>query len=77
MPKQPRPITEAVPMDSAVDTILTPAQTAEMLHTSEGALAQMRSRGNGPRYCTRPRILYRLSDIREWLDANTATSTRD
>ena len=77
MPKQPRPITEPVPMDSAADALLTPAQVAELLHTSEGALAQMRYRGNGPEFIRRPRILYRLSKIRVWLDANSAISTRD
>lgn len=77
MAKLPRPTIDPAPMGSPLDTILTPAQVAELLHTSEGALAQMRYRGNGPKYCKKPRILYRLSDIREWIEANTAISTRD
>jgi hypothetical protein len=58
------------------DTILLPAQVADLLYTTEASLAQMRSRGNGPKFIKmNSRILYRLSDIRAYLDANTVTRT--
>jgi predicted DNA-binding transcriptional regulator AlpA len=76
MPRLPK--TDPAPVDTtnAVDTILLPAQLAELLRTSEASLAQRRSRGNGPRFIKLgSRVLYRLSDVHEWLDANTVTRT--
>lgn len=64
---------------AGVDTA-TPAEVAKALHTTEPGLAQMRYRGVGPRYCKvgaghRGRVLYRWSDVREFLDANTVQRT--
>lgn len=64
---------------AGVDTA-TPAEVAKALDTTEAGLAQMRYRGVGPRYCKvgaghRGRVLYRWSDIREFLDVNTVQRT--
>lgn len=62
--------------------IATKAEVAEALGTTERGLAQMRYRGVGPRYIKvgsghRGRVMYRWSDIREFLDVNTVSSTKD
>lgn len=59
------------------DTAL-PAEVAAALFTSEGGLAQMRYRGTGPKFIKRGRrVLYRWSDVRAYLDANTIERTGD
>jgi hypothetical protein len=59
------------------DTAL-PSQVAAALFTTEAGLAQMRYRGAGPRFCKRGRrVLYRWSDVRAYLDANTCQRTDD
>ena len=59
------------------DTAL-PCDVAPVLHTTEGGLAQMRYRGNGPKFIkVGGRVLYRWSDINAYLDANTMTRTDD
>jgi hypothetical protein len=64
-----------IPAD--IDTA-TPAQVAEVLDTSQAGLAQMRFRGTGPKYVKRGRrILYRWSDVRDYLTANTLQRTDD
>ena len=78
MPKLPKTAADTAPVDTTdpADTILLPAQVAEMLFTTEASLAQMRSRGNGPKFVKMgSRVLYRLNDIREFLDARTVTRT--
>jgi hypothetical protein len=68
-------------MQTAIDPLddtLVPAQVAEVLHTTEASLAQMRFRGKGPRFIkVGSRVLYRRSDIRAFLDANTIQRTGD
>jgi predicted DNA-binding transcriptional regulator AlpA len=60
-----------------IDTA-TPAQVAEVLGTSTAGLAQMRHRGTGPKFVKRGRrVLYRWSDVRAYLDANTCQRTDD
>jgi hypothetical protein len=60
-----------------IDTA-TPAQVAPALDTTEAGLAQMRYRGTGPRFIKRGRrVLYRWSDVRAYLDANTRQRTDD
>jgi hypothetical protein len=60
-----------------IDTA-TPAQVAPVLDTSLAGLAQMRYRGTGPKFVKRgKRVLYRWSDIRAYLDANTCVRTDD
>lgn len=47
----------------------TPAQVAEVLHTTEASLAQMRYRGDGPIFVRagRRRVLYRWADVDQWI----------
>lgn len=61
------------------DDTATAKQVAAYLHTSEAGLAQMRYRGTGPKFCkVGPRkIVYRWSDVRDYLDANTCQRTDD
>lgn len=64
-----------IPID--IDTA-TAAQVAPVLDTSEAGLAQMRYRGTGPRFVKRGRrVLYRWSDVRDYLSANTIQRTDD
>ncbi|HUH70028.1 MAG TPA: DNA-binding protein [Mycobacterium sp.] len=54
------------------DDIALPGDVAKLLDTTTAGLAQMRYRGTGPRYVKRGRrVLYRWSDVRNYLDANT------
>ncbi|EIC63003.1 helix-turn-helix transcriptional regulator [Mycobacteroides abscessus] len=57
----------------------SPKQVAAYLHTSEAGLAQMRYRGEGPKFVkVGPRkVIYRWSDVQEYLDANTCRRTDD
>lgn len=57
----------------------TSKEVAAYLHTSEDGLAQMRYRGTGPKFIkVGPRkVIYRWSDVREYLDANTCQRTDD
>jgi hypothetical protein len=64
-----------IPAD--IDTA-TPAQVAPVLDTTLAGLAQMRYRGTGPKFVKRgKRVLYRWSDVRAYLDANTVQRTDD
>jgi hypothetical protein len=64
-----------IPAD--IDTA-RPSQVAPVLDTTEAGLAQMRYRGTGPRFVKRGRrVLYRWSDVRDYLDANTLQRTDD
>lgn len=58
---------------------LTCKQVAEILHTTEAGLAQMRYRGVGPRFVKiGPRkVIYRWLDVQDYLDANTCQRTDD
>jgi hypothetical protein len=49
---------------------------AEHLHTTTAALAQDRYKGTGPKFIKHgSRVLYRWSDVLEWLDHNTFQRT--
>jgi hypothetical protein len=64
-----------IPVD--IDTA-TPAQVAPALYTTEAGLAQMRYRGTGPKFVKAgKKVLYRWSDVRNYLDANTLQRTDD
>ncbi|MBV8178020.1 MAG: DNA-binding protein [Mycobacterium sp.] len=64
-----------IPTD--IDTAL-PSQVAPVLGTTEAGLAQMRYRGTGPKFCKVGRkVVYRWSDVRAYLDANTLQRTDD
>ncbi|EKF25249.1 hypothetical protein C731_0776 [Mycolicibacterium hassiacum DSM 44199] len=58
---------------------LTAKQVAAILHTTEAGLAQMRYRGIGPKFVkVGPRkVIYRWSDVQDYLDANTCQRTGD
>jgi len=47
----------------------TPKQVAEALHTTPASLAQMRYRGDGPKFIRagRRRVLYRWADVEQWI----------
>lgn len=58
----------------------TAKEVAAYLHTSEAGLAQMRYRGNGPKFVKIAggrKVIYRWSDVHAYLDANTCTRTDD
>ena len=64
-----------VPVD--IDTAL-PGEVASVLYTTPAGLAQMRYRGNGPKFIRAGgKILYRWSDVRAYLDSNTMQRTDD
>lgn len=57
----------------------TSKEVAAYLHTTEAGLAQMRYRGIGPKFVkVGPRkVIYRWSDVRDYLDVNTCQRTDD
>lgn len=61
------------------DDTATAKQVAAYLHTSEAGLAQMRYRGDGPKFIrvAKRKVIYRWSDVQAYLDANTMTRTDD
>ncbi|MDT5372176.1 MAG: hypothetical protein QOC62_6607 [Mycobacterium sp.] len=64
-----------IPAD--IDTA-PPGQVAPVLNTTEAGLAQMRYRGTGPRFVKVGRkVVYRWSDVRDYLSANTLQRTDD
>jgi hypothetical protein len=61
---------------TVADDIALPRQVAEALDTSLMGLAQMRYRGTGPRFIKRgSRVLYRWSDVNDYLDGRTRERT--
>jgi hypothetical protein len=61
---------------SVADDIALPIQVAEALDTSLMGLAQMRYRGTGPKFIKRgSRVLYRWSDVSDYLDGKTRERT--
>lgn len=57
-------------------TLATPDEVAEYLRTTRGRLARHRSDGTGPRYVREGgRILYRWSDVEQWIDSRTRAQT--
>jgi hypothetical protein len=59
--------------------LATPAEVAKALHTTPESLAQMRYRGDGPRFVRagRKRILYRWIDVEQWLAGSLHDRTDD
>jgi predicted DNA-binding transcriptional regulator AlpA len=56
----------------------TPTQVAEYLHTTVDSLAQKRYLGTGPKFIkVGHKVLYRWSDVLEWLQQNTRQRTDD
>ncbi|WP_445161425.1 helix-turn-helix transcriptional regulator [Mycobacterium sp. Dal123C01] len=65
-------------MSDQLPALATPAEVAKYLHTTPASLAQDRYKGTGPKFIKRGRrVLYRWSDILEWLDRNTVQRTDD
>jgi len=65
-------------MSDQLPPLATPAEVAQYLHTTTVALAQDRYRGTGPKFIKRgSRVLYRWSDVLEWLERNTFQRTDD
>ena len=64
-----------------LDTLTTtvpPAETAVRLGVETSTLANWRWSGSGPRHVkVGGRVRYRLSDLADWLDAQTRSSTSD
>jgi hypothetical protein len=64
------------PKPAVPDDLTTPKQVAETLDTSVMGLAQMRYRGTGPKFIKRgSRVLYRWSDVSDYLDGRTRART--
>lgn len=60
------------------EDIALPREVAPVLDTTLAGLAQLRYRGTGPRFIKRGRrVLYRWSDIRDYLAQNTVLRTDD
>jgi hypothetical protein len=59
--------------------LATPAQVAEALHTTPASLAQMRYRGDGPKFVRvgRRRVLYRWVDVEQYISESVHTRTDD
>ncbi len=54
----------------------SPEQVAPVLNTTVDGLSQMRYRGTGPKFCKVGRkVIYRWSDVRDYLDANNYQRT--
>jgi len=57
---------------------LTTKETAELMRTTTGVLANMRMRGEGPRYIKLDRkCLYDLRDVESWLDRRRIRTADD
>ena len=57
----------------------TSKEVAVVLHTTEMGLAQLRYKGDGPKFIRvgKRKVIYRWSDVQDYLDANTMTRTDD
>ena len=63
-------------MSNELPALGTPPEVAEYLHTTTATLAQDRYKGTGPKFIKHgSRVLYRWSDVLEWLDRNTIERT--
>lgn len=60
-----------------VEVIHTPAALGERFGMTTGALAQMRYKGNGPKFIKLggKQVRYRESDIQDWLEQQTRERT--
>ncbi|MBI1384726.1 MAG: helix-turn-helix domain-containing protein [Rhizobiales bacterium] len=64
------------------DRYLTTKEAAALLRYSPRSLEQLRITGGGPPFCKlgdgpRARVLYRLSDLRAWMETRLRSSTTD
>jgi hypothetical protein len=60
-----------------VPELATPAEVAEALHTTPASLAQMRYRGDGPKFVRvgRKRVLYRWVDVEQYITESVRERT--
>ena len=59
-----------------LDESATPKEVAGVLRTTEGGLAQMRYRGDGPRFFrVGRRVLYRWMDVEQYIADSLRTRT--
>jgi predicted DNA-binding transcriptional regulator AlpA len=65
--------------DMADMNLLRPAEAASLLRLSISTLAKMRMRGDGPPYVKSGHkvVLYRSSDLQEWLARRRRSSTSE
>jgi predicted DNA-binding transcriptional regulator AlpA len=61
------------------DRLLTPADAADQVGLTAGALAQLRYVGGGPRFIklTAKAVRYRQSDLDAWIAGSVRENTRD
>lgn len=77
MPARTAPTTPS-PAPAGLDVLLDARETATYLRTTADKLAQDRSRRTGVPYVkVGKRVLYRVRDIRAYIDANVQTSGTD
>ncbi len=62
---------------TALAELATPDEVARVLRTTPASLAQMRYRGDGPQFVRvgRRKVLYRWSDIENWLAQSVHSRT--
>lgn len=60
-----------------IEPLASPGQVAKVLDTSVSNLAQMRYRGEGPKFVRvgRRKIMYRWSDVDQWIADSVHSST--
>jgi len=59
-----------------IPELATTAQVADALHTTAASLAQMRFRGDGPKFVRLGRrVLYRWADVEQWIDESVHVRT--
>jgi hypothetical protein len=60
-----------------IPDLATPAEVAKALHTTPASLAQMRYRGDGPRFVRvgRRRVLYRWADVEQYIGESVRVRT--
>jgi predicted DNA-binding transcriptional regulator AlpA len=58
--------------------VVSAKMAARVVGLSESTLAKLRLNGNGPLYCKLGRrVVYRLSDLEQWLQSRTTRDTSD
>jgi predicted DNA-binding transcriptional regulator AlpA len=66
------------PAKNTPSQVVTAREAARLVGLSESTLAKMRLNGNGPTYCKLGRrVVYRPTDLGEWLQSRTTTNTSD
>ncbi|BAH34039.1 hypothetical protein RER_33310 [Rhodococcus erythropolis PR4] len=67
---------EAIVTPTEIPRLLSAKEAAEVLLTSEGALAALRYRGAGPKFRKLGhRVAYAVQDLRDYIDSDIRTGT--